>query len=87
MKVLQRNRMTGQTETIDVGPGTDATISIGSDSYGATVVRTTDKTIYVKYDHRNEELSFRLNRSGSWCAKKHYFLRLGVKENHMDPSF
>ncbi len=88
MKVIRLNKETGYHETIDVVAGTDATISIGSDSYAATVVRTTPKTIYVSTDNNKERvMPFRLSKGGYWVHKGYYFLTLGEKENYRDPSF
>ncbi len=66
-----------------------ATITIGSDSYAATIVRRTAKTVTLRWDSPafdGREQTFRMNKRGSW-ANGSYRATLGVREDYRDPSF
>lgn len=66
--------------------GLPATISIGSDSYAARVVKTTAKTITAAYDHSGKQMTFRATKHG-WTYRKHHHLAVGFARDYRDPSF
>lgn len=70
--------------------GLPATIRIGSDTYGATVVRVTKTTITVHWhaDHHKDEVqTFRYSRvKDAWCSGS-YRLSVGMAVEYRDPSF
>lgn len=76
-----------------VGPGSPATVTIGSDCYAATVLvvrRNKDgKISYVKVNRSGQELEFRLRKQGSLRSGGHgsYGLVLGFAETQLDRSF
>lgn len=77
------------TNTNNTADTTAATIHIGSDSYAATIVRRTAKTVTLRWDSPSfdgKEQTFRMNKAGRWVSKC-YRAELGVREDYRDPSF
>lgn len=77
------------TNTNNTADNTAATIHIGSDSYAATIVRRTAKTVTLRWDDAafdGQEQTFRMNKRGSW-ANGSYRATLGARKDYRDPSF
>lgn len=78
-----------------IGPGSPATISIGSDAYAATVVdvkrNSAGRICYVKAAREShlETIEFRLRKGGQLRSAGHgsYGLTLGYAETRLDRSF
>jgi len=65
--------------------GLPATVSVGSDSYAAEIVKATPKTITAETED-GEQDTFRHTKNG-WLSKRKRRLSVGKAEHHRDPSF
>lgn len=78
----------GDPRALQMMVGLPATISIGSDSYAARVVRATRTTLLVAWGRQDDRnaVAYRLTSRG-WTYKRHHVLSVGLAEDRRDPSF
>lgn len=80
----------GDPRAAEMLVGKPATVSIGSDSYAATIVKVSKSltTITVRYRGEDAELTFRYSKKFQmYRAKRSYVLTVGIAREHRDPHF